>query len=168
MIDVRQILAWSDAMRARWWKRLEEIDGAVLAENREASFRSVCGILTHMANVENGWMDVAEAGLEGETVAPNWARHSTKTWSDLAPVREYAEAARARTHKLVDGLTEDALQTPCPVKGPFARDAFTVEEILYTLVTHECFHRGEVLAILWQRDIEPPVCDYPAYGTSLR
>lgn len=163
MIDARSMLRWSDELHETWWRDLEALDEELLAENREASFRSILGILTHMANVENAWMDV----VEGHD--PDWARHSTRTWSTLEPVRGYMEKTRQRTWSIVGDLPDEELTgQEHPAGGPFAKEAFTAEEVLFTIVTHECFHRGEVLALLWQRDIEPPVCDYPAYATPLR
>ena len=163
MIDVRKMLAWSDAMQARWWEGLAALPPEALTKVVDMTFLTPLGILTHKANIEMAWMDVVEGA------PPQWARHSTKKWQELAPVRGYAAEARARTHRLVDHLTDAEMQRLCgPVEGNFARKEFTVEEILFTVVTHEHVHRGEVLAALWQQDVAPPVADYPAYGTPLR
>lgn len=154
------MLAYNDALAARWWSDLERIDQAALSRVVDFSFLTPLGILTHMANVEMAWMDV----VEGQP--PQWARHSTKTWSDLAPVRAYA--ARARTHALVDALgAREMKELRGPVEGPFARPHLSIEEIVFTICTHEHIHRGEVLAALWQQDVRPPPADYPAYLTPL-
>jgi uncharacterized damage-inducible protein DinB len=161
MIDSRRMLEWSDGVHESWWSELEDVDPSFLAENREASFHSVLGLLTHVGNVESAWMDV----LEGDE--PDWARHSTKKWEKLPPVRDYVERARERTWGLVEDLSQEELEAEVPVPPHFARDAYTVDELLFTVVSHECFHRGEVLALFWQEDTEPPTCDYPHYGTPL-
>ncbi len=162
-MDVRSLLTYNDALAERWWADLEKVPAEALAKKVDFTFLTPLGILTHMANVEMAWMDVIEGG------APQWARHSTKAFSELAPVRDYAREARGRTHKLVDGLDAEGLQRKCgPVEGPFVRPDFTVEEILFTITTHEHIHRGEVLAALWNQDIRPPPADYPVYMTPLR
>lgn len=161
-MDVRRFLAWSDALHARWWDQLAKLPADLLAAKVDASFLTPLGILTHMGNIEMAWMDA----VEGQP--PQWARHSTKKWSELQPVRAYAAEARARTHALVDGLDEAAMRRPCPLEaGVFARPSLTVEEVLFTILTHECHHRGELLAVLWQKDVEPPVSDYPRYDVPL-
>ncbi|HVL48176.1 MAG TPA: DinB family protein [Candidatus Thermoplasmatota archaeon] len=162
MIDVRRMLAWSDEMHAEWKKGLLAMAPDMLAAEVNASFLTPVGILTHMANVENAWIDVVEGA------APQWARHSTKKWTTLEPVLAYVEETRARTHRVVDGLADKDLERPCAVPGPFKKPAYTIEEILFTIVTHECFHRGELLAVFWQKDVTPPVCDYPQYATPLK
>lgn len=162
-MDVRHLLAYSDALSARWWDDLGKLDAGALAKVVDFTFLTPLGILTHMGNVENGWMDVVEGAK------PRWARHSTKEWAELSPVRAYAEDARRRTHKLVDDLDDAGLRRVCgPVEGPFARDRLTVEEVLMTVFTHEHIHRGEVLAALWHQNVQPPPADYPAYLTPLR
>ncbi len=162
-MDVRHFLAFSDALSERWWRDLEKVPAEALAKSVDMTFLTPLGILTHMANVEHAWMDVVEGH------APQWARRSTKTWSELAPVRDHAREARARTHRLVDGLDDAGLRRACgPVEGPFARKEFTVEEIVFTVCTHEHVHRGEVLGALWQQNVAPPVADYPAYATPIR
>lgn len=161
-MDVRDLLRYNDALAERWWADLQKVDAEALAKPVDFSFLTPLGILTHMANVENAWMDV----VEGE--APKWARHSTKTWDKLEPVQAYATEARARTHKLVDDLDKEGLGRLCgPVEGPFQRPRLTVEEILFTVCTHEHIHRGEVLAALWHQGVVPPPADYPAYLTPL-
>jgi uncharacterized damage-inducible protein DinB len=158
------MLAYSDALSARWWDDLARVPPETLRKAVDFSFLTPLGILTHMANVENAWLDVVEGAQ------PRWARHSTKEWSVLAPVRAYAQEARRRTHALVDGLDDAGLQRACgPVEAAnFAKPTLTVEEIVFTVCTHEHIHRGEVLAALWHQDVQPPVADYPAYATPLR
>lgn len=162
-MDVRSFLAFNDAVAARWWDGLAKVPQEALQKQVDFSFLTPLGILTHMANVEMAWVDVIE-GAE-----PQWARNSTRKWTELAPVRAYAEEARARTHRVVGALDAQGLQRACtPLKGSFAKPAFTVEEIVFTICTHEHIHRGEVLAALWSQNVEPPVADYPAYGVPLR
>lgn len=155
-----QLLAFSDALNERWFPKLRGAPLDLLDANLEFSFRSPLGILTHIANIEMAWMDVVE-GTE-----PKWARTSTKEHHTLEPVLAYLGQARARTHALVDDLSDKELARPCAVKpGLFAKDAFTVDELLFTVFTHEQWHRGEVIAAFWSRDLEPPPLDYPRYGT---
>ncbi|MGH7332077.1 MAG: DinB family protein, partial [Candidatus Rokuibacteriota bacterium] len=153
---------FSDAMNDKWWPALGKAPTDFLTAKVDFSFMTPLGLLTHIANIENGWMDVVEDSKA------NWARHSTKEWTELAPVEAYTKEARARTHRLVDVLDDAGLQRACPVEpGVFAKDAFTVEELLFTVFTHEQWHRGELLAALWSRNIEPPPLDWPRYATAL-
>lgn len=161
-MDVRALLRFSDALHRRWAEGLAKLPPEALTKVVDFSFLTPLGILTHNANVEMAWMDV----VEGKP--PQWARHSTKKFGTLAEVQAYAQEARARTHALVDRLDAAGLARVCgPVAGPFARPTLTVEEILFTVCTHEHVHRGELHAALWMQNVEPPVSDYPAYLTPL-
>lgn len=157
MIDAKKLLDWSDAVHARWAEWLRKADPEILRTNFEVSFLTPLGVLTHMSNVENGYMDIVEG------VEEKWARHSTKKFTDLEPVLAYAKETRDRTRRLV--ATTDSAKR---FNVAFAEGgALSLEQILFTLVTHEQAHRGEILAICWQRNIEPAKVDYPVYATPL-
>jgi uncharacterized damage-inducible protein DinB len=160
MLSALKMLDWSDAVHAAWTERLRKTDPALLRANFEVSFNTPLGVLTHLANVENGYVDVVEG------LPQNWRRHSTKEFTDLEPVLAYARETRSRTRAVLARLGEGALGKSFPVDFA-ANKAMTLEEILFTIVTHEQAHRGEILACFWQKDIEPPVVDYPRYGTPL-
>jgi len=162
-MDVRRFLAFSDTMSERWWRGLENVPAETLNSNVDFSYFTPLGILTHMANIENAWMDV----VAGEP--PEWERVVTSEFVTLQGVRKYAREARARTHGLIASLDDAGMQRLCgPVDGAHARSNFTVEEIVFHILTHEHIHRGEVLAALWHQNIEPPPADYADYGTPLR
>lgn len=164
VLSVHQLLAFSDDLNERWFPGLREVPLEVLDHNFEFSFRSPLGILTHMGNVEHQWMNV----VEGKD--PDWRHppHSTKQFHELEPVLAFLEATRERTHDLVDDLDEEALARECPVEpGVFKKDAFTVEELVWIVFTHEQWHRGELIAALWSKDITPPELDWHRYATPI-
>lgn len=162
-VSVRQMLAFSDALQERWWPAMRAAPKELLAAPVDFSFMTPLGIMTHIANIENYYNDA----IEGQKMVV--ARHSTKTWNELAPVEAYWREARGRTHKNVDDLSEADLvrEIPIDVEG-FAKKSYTVEELLFTIFTHEQWHRGEIMAAFWSKNVEPPKVDYPRYGTALR
>ncbi|MBI4392685.1 MAG: DinB family protein [Euryarchaeota archaeon] len=161
-ISVHRMLAFSDALQDKWWPAMRAAPAELLVSPVDFSFMTPLGIMTHIANIENYYNDA----LEGEKMMV--ARHSTKEWGELVPVEAYWRAARSRTHKNVDGLSETDLlrQIPIEVEG-FAKKDFTVQDLVFTIFTHEQWHRGEVLAAFWSKNVEPPKVDYPRYATPL-
>ena len=164
-LSVHQMLAFSDDLNERWFPWLREQPTEVLAHNYEFSFRSPLGILTHMGNVEHTWLGL----LEGQQ--PDWRKppHSTKAFDEVGPVLSFLEETRARTHKLVDSLDEEALQQQHALEDAswLQKDALTTEELLWIIFTHEQWHRGELLAAFWSRDIEPPRLDWHQYASPI-
>lgn len=164
VLSARRLIAFSDAINEEWFPALRELDAQVLTRNYECSFYTPLGVLVHMGNVEKSWARV----IDGEPFG--WDRPSKTTWETIDPVLEHLDAVRADTHQVIDDLPEDAFDEPrrIDVEIPgFVREELTVEEALFTLFTHEQWHRGELLAVLWSEQIEPPPLDWPRYGTPL-
>ncbi|HVL88039.1 MAG TPA: DinB family protein [Candidatus Thermoplasmatota archaeon] len=167
-MDVRRFLAFSDSISERWWDSLARVPAEALRANVDFSYFTPLGILTHVANVEMAWADV----IAGEP--PEWERHKPTEFTGLGAVRSFARQARARTHGLVASLDDAGLLRLCGPVDPThaesrpARSHYTVEEILFHILTHEHLHRGEVLASLWHQNVEPPPSNYVDYGTKLR
>ena len=159
-VSVHQMLAFSDDVNERWFPWLRDQAAELLDHNFEFSFRSPLGILTHIGNVENGWMNVVDGG------DPDWRHppHSTKEFHEAAPVLAYLEETRARTHELVDDLDDEGLKEQRSVDpAGLKKGTYTIEELLWIVFTHEQWHRGELIAAFWSRDIEPPRLDWHQY-----
>jgi len=63
------------------------------------------------------------------------------------------------------------MQRPRPLDvdiPDFERDEVAPEEALFTIFTHEQWHRGELLAVLWSEGVEPPPVDRQRLGLELR
>ncbi|MDX1611417.1 MAG: DinB family protein, partial [Candidatus Thermoplasmatota archaeon] len=127
------------------------------------SFRSPLGILTHIGNVEHTWCGVIDGGQ------PDWRNppYSTKELHTVEPVISFLEETRARTHELVDHLSEKELQRAIQLEDAswLVKDELTIEELLWIVFTHEQWHRGELIAAFWSQDIEPPRLDWHQYDT---
>lgn len=162
-ISVHQMLAFSDDMNERWFPWLRDQDPKLLDANVECSFYTPIGVLTHIGNVEATWMDV----VEGDQ--PDWRNppHSTKEFSEIEPVLDFLEETRERTHDLVDDLSEEDLQATRTLEDDsyLEKGELTIEELLWIVFTHEQWHRGELLAAFWSRDVEPPRVDWHQYAT---
>lgn len=82
----------------------------------------------------------------------------------IASLRRSNEVAEKEVHDFFSHLTEDDLDRSYLVKKlpPWWDEDFTapVRETLYHLVEHELQHRGELNALLWQIDVEPPIQDW--------
>lgn len=162
-ISVHQMLAFSDDINERWFPWLREQETELLDRNFEFSFYSPLGILTHIGNVEATWMDL----IEGKQ--PDWRNppYSTKELHTVEPVIAFLQETRERTHELIDGLSEKELQRTAQLEDAswLVKEELTLEELVWIVFTHEQWHRGELIAAFWSRDVEPPRLDWHQYGT---
>ncbi|MFQ5987009.1 MAG: DinB family protein [Thermoplasmata archaeon] len=126
--------------------------------NAEISFYSIRDTLFHVLRVEDFWVN--DFLLENGRMVEREAKEELKSVQDLA-----------RLWNRISNRTEDAIQAMGPETLAEVRERplgegvvrKTVEEYLFTFMIHEVYHKGEVLAVLWQGDHEPPPVDYWRY-----
>jgi uncharacterized damage-inducible protein DinB len=163
-LSAKRLLVFSDQLNDRWFPELRSMDPELLTRDYKCSFYTPLAVLTHVGNVEKSWARL----IAGETFA--WDRPSKDRWTEPEPVIDHLQAVRAYTHEVVDDLDPEEMQRPrhldVEIEG-FEREALTPEEALFTIFTHEQWHRGELLSILWSQGVEPPPVDWPQYGAEL-
>ena len=70
---------------------------------------------------------------------------------------DYNQEVTSKTKKyLSDIQQEDLLKRVFRVNNDGVRRASPVKDVLIHVFTEELHHRGEIIAILWQMDIQPP------------
>jgi uncharacterized damage-inducible protein DinB len=110
--------------------------------------RSIRDILVHLIDVETGWIDHIVRGNPRVALVP-------ETFQNLDQILALWTPRRAATVQLIQGLTarDRASTRPLPWN---ATEFATTEEIVWHVVTHEQYHRGQVftrLALLGRRDL---------------
>lgn len=163
-LSAKRLLAFSDELNERWFPELRAMDPGLLRRDYKCSFYTPLGVLTHVGNVEKSWART----IAGESFA--WDRPSKSRWEEADPVIDHLEEVRAYTHEVVEDLSADEMQRERQIDvdiDGFVREAVTPEEAVFTIFTHEQWHRGELLSILWSQGVEPPPVDWPRYGTAL-
>lgn len=110
--------------------------------------RSIRDILVHLIDAETGWIDHVVRGNPRLALAP-------ETLQNLDQILAVWTPRRATTVQLIERLTADDRVSTRPLPWNAAEFA-TVEEIVWHVVTHEQFHRGQVFtrfALLGRRDL---------------
>jgi len=89
--------------------------------------------------------------------------HLIKFTSENA-VKEYADTVEKETNQYLDTLTKEKLGNIFELKGSDGKiKRYRIEDVLMLLIEEEIHHRGELLCIYWQHDIEPPYTNYLVY-----
>jgi uncharacterized damage-inducible protein DinB len=140
---------------------MAEIPWETVTESSGASFDSIRDIFIHSLQAEHFWI----RRLKGKSIEGIYGTPFTK-YADISSIKEYANTVEAETNEYLEKLTNQELQSVFEYKG---RDGninrnFT-EDVLMHIVEEEIHHRGEILCIYWQHDIQPPYITYTAYKT---
>jgi uncharacterized damage-inducible protein DinB len=152
---IREWFRYNAHVRDRYLNALLRLPRPEQLRDRGASFPSLNEIFAHVLNAYRSWFQVVArndfAGYQpvsGEGVSP-------------AELRRAVRETNALVFGYLDGLSPSdigkTLRASWVEGGHRHRKRITVRDMLWHLVEEELQHRGELNALLWQCDIDPPV-----------
>jgi len=151
MVEVRQLIEYNEGTRHRYLAALEKLPWNEFVKNREASWHSLRNIFIHTLGAIDHWLDF----LQNENLR---VRKEFDDYKTIEDVRGYMEQVETRMRKYLKSMTADTLLK----KYTVTNDAneiieITAEDVLIHVFEEEVHHRGELIALLWQMDVEPPL-----------
>jgi len=152
LVDVRRMWAYNVDLRHKYLDALSKLEWGDLVKNREASFHSLRNIFLHMINCEDWYLHTVIPSRGGKFVS-----YGFEEYTSIDSIRRKMEEVEARTHKVLEGLNEDEFKKTFEYTRPDGtkrRDS--IEQILVHLVLEETHHRGELLCLLWEMNIQSP------------
>lgn len=159
-------------MRARrdLWAALEAIPDEALSKPALPGerFHSIKDLVLHIPAVEDSWLhqDILHDTPVWEVVpevagAEDGPHHAHKSLPDLLT---YWRAVEASTLAQLPGLTApDELACLVTVPGSKGEERFTVEGLLWHVMTHEVRHTAQIAVLLRQAGVKPPFLDLLNY-----
>ncbi|MGA7924317.1 MAG: DinB family protein [Thermoplasmata archaeon] len=161
--ELESLKMWYDynaRARRTYLGTLSKLSPEDLSRGRGASFPSLVDIFTHTLGGLSSWLDrmstLHNAGGRSKFDAPEPL--------SLSDVRRLNEVTEKQVDQFFADLTLDDLDRHYLVKKapPWWEEDFEapVRETLYHLIEHELQHRGELNALPWQMDVEPPIADW--------
>ena len=151
MVDIKDLLEYNKQVRQRYLQALTRIPWEELTRNREASFNSIRNIFIHTLKAIDYWLDV----LLNEQ---NCKAKQYKKYKNLEEICEYKDYVEERMQSYLDNSFSGALSKKYVIRTDLGtEEEVTAEDILIHLFEEEVHHRGELIALLWQMNIEPPL-----------
>ncbi len=153
MLSIQEMYVYSSKVRRRFANKLSEQSWEKVTENKEASFYSMRNILLHM--------------IDNEDWIVNWVIYNKSTeYKRLKKADEYSDMKQVIAHLDEVEAKTKAYFASMPAKDFERRVNFvlqsgksfdlSVEEVLFQSFTEQLYHLGELIALLWQENIEPP------------
>jgi uncharacterized damage-inducible protein DinB len=152
LVEVKKLLEYNRIERHAFFDKLTELTWEQFTENREASFHSMRNIFIHTLQGIDFWLDY----LQKQNVGSKKKFDEFKTYKDLGT---YMEQVEKRMQSYLESLSPEMLSQKLAASGKGKE--VTLEDILVHMFEEELHHRGELIALLWQIDVEPPVIAYP-------
>jgi uncharacterized damage-inducible protein DinB len=150
MVDVKELLEYNETVRHRYFESFTKLSWDEFTENRDASFNSIRNIFVHTLGAIDYWLDF----LQKQNHHSERKFDEYRTFND---VRTYMEHVEKRMHDYLHSLSPKGLKKTYKVTGDNHKTTkITAEDILIHVFEEEVHHRGELIALSWQMDIDPP------------
>jgi uncharacterized damage-inducible protein DinB len=150
MADVRKLLEYNESVRHRYFENFSRLSWEEFTKNREASFHSMRNIFVHTLNAIDYWLDF----LQTENLH---SKRKFDEYTTFEEVKAYMEHVEKRMLDYFDSLPMEGLNKTYTVTGDDDKTIeITAEDVLIHVFEEEVHHRGELIALLWQMNIEPP------------
>ena len=142
---------YNQEIRHKYFDALSKLSWDEFVKDREASFHSMRNIFIHTLDAVGYWLNI----LQGEDVHSGMEYDDYKTIQD---VRIYMERVEERMRIYLNSLTPERVMKRFIVTND-AGDTIqiTAEDILVHVFEEEVHHRGELIALMWQMNVEPPL-----------
>jgi uncharacterized damage-inducible protein DinB len=162
MNEVASLRNWYDynaAARHGYFETLSRLPPEELKRDRGASFPTLLDILGHSMGGTETWI-VRMAPVVGAPAA----KYDGPDPETLDELRKYQQYVEEQVDRFFSRLKEEDLDRTflVPKLPPWWEEDFTasVRSTILHVIEHELQHRGELNALLWQIDVEPPILDW--------
>ena len=150
VVDIKELLEYNETVRHRYFESFTKLSWSEFTKNRDASFNSIRNIFIHTLGAIDYWLDF----LQKQKLH---SRRKFDQYSSFNDVRTYMEQVEKRMHTYIHSLSTKGLQKTYKVTGDNHKTTtITAEDILIHVFEEEIHHRGELIALSWQMDIDPP------------
>lgn len=157
--SIRNWYTYNRVARQGYFVTLSKLAPEELTRDRGASFPTMLDILGHSIGGIETWI-VRMSAVNGEPFKP-YDGPDPQTLDDL---RRYGQRIDGQVDEFFSRLKDEDLDRTylVPKLPPWWDEDFTTSfrSTLLHVIEHELQHRGELNALLWQIDVEPPILDW--------
>ena len=158
-MKIAELFAYNWHCRREFLKSMAGLPWETVTENVGASFDNIRNIFVHSLQAEQFWI----RRLTDQSTEGIWQTPFSK-FASVKDMEEYADEVESETNEYLKSLTDAKLKAVLEFVGWDKKThRHKVEDILLHVVEEEIHHRGELLCIYWQHDIQPPNVGYLGY-----
>ncbi len=158
-MDAVKVLEYSHVLRNRYMEQLAGLPWQEVVKSRGASFDSMRNIFLHMLDNEDRMVNYVIPGRPKE-----WVARSPDEFQDMSSIRTRAQEVESKTKAYVAKITPAELEKKVEyLRMGMPPISVRVEDILTHVALENTHHFGELIALLWQIDVEPPHMGWIAY-----
>jgi len=151
MIGIFDLMEYGRYTRRRYLEALGALPWEEVVKDRGASFNSLRDVFLHSIAASDACINYIIPGKLDDYTPPKF-----EEFQAIKKIRVFVDQFEAKVNQLLKKLTPNELSKKVNYRhrnGTFKE--VTVEDVLVHAFLEEIYHRGELIALLWQMDIDP-------------
>ena len=148
--DFRRVFKYNWAVLHSFLDTLDGLPAQLVSSNLEASHNSMKDIFTHILTVYDGLLNHARAGES--TGVPE--SELDECYQSIGNMKKYMKHVEDAVDTLLNELTDSMLTHP--IKVEWREKEHSLADTFMQATFEQAHHLGEIIALLWQHNIEPP------------
>ncbi len=148
--DFRKMFRYNRLVLHSFLESLDKLPAQIVSKNVEASHKSMKDIFTHILTVYDGWLNHARKG----EVSGVPESELDEAFQSMEAMRRYMKHVEAGVDTLLSELDDSMLASSIRVEWMVREHSLA--DALMQITIEQAHHLGEIIALLWQNDIEPP------------
>ena len=149
--DFRDTYEYNWRVLRDYCETLAKLPEDELLKNREATHESLKNIFHHILSVHDGWLNVTAQGASADPAMRERDFDEVRT---MEPLRAYMKKIIAKEKRFLAKLTDKDLDRG--VQPEWKTRPHPLRDALMQVTFEQAHHTGELIALLWQIDVEPP------------
>ncbi len=152
MFSIEELHQYSCTVRRKFANKLSELPWSEVEKNREASFYSMKNILLHLIDNEDWMLNWVITGK-----SENYVRRKSEEYTSMQMILDHLDSVEEKSRRYFTELDDAELSRNVDLITS-TKQSFnlTTEECLFQSFTEQLYHIGELVALLWEDNIEPP------------
>jgi uncharacterized damage-inducible protein DinB len=148
--DFRRIFKYNLQVLHSFLEALERLPSETISKNFEASHNSMKDIFTHILTVYDGWLNHARKGQASGVPEAEL----DEAYQSMDAMKRYMQHVETGVNALLKDLSDSMLASP--VRVDWFEKEQSLTDVFMQITIEQAHHLGEIIALLWQHDIEPP------------
>ena len=149
---LKQMYRFNRTVRMRYLDTLISLGKQEMCRDRGASYSSLLDIFVHVLDGYRFWI------LHVITSSADSYADVRGKITNAKQLRDLEREVDAKVISFIEGLSEKSVDRQ--VKSPWGKELLRVGDVCWHALDEDLQHRGELNALLWQIDIEPPLGTY--------
>jgi uncharacterized damage-inducible protein DinB len=146
------LFAYNTKVLDSYFKTLAKLPWKTVSKNMEASHYSMKNTFIHILTVYNGWLNYNVHGRSSKI--PYETEHNPENYNSMSDIRKFKDKVLKGVDELLGNLNGNLLRKK--VRAPWLQGSHLLADVLMQVSLEQAHHIGEIIALMWQLDIEPP------------